>query len=158
MTQMLQPRHLLFFAFDSIIFNNASASEYFLQNQNFFFVTEVRTWLIITIITSEKIWTKSLRMFMSSNDSSHHLVILLDNKWLHSVSNKSNGIKIGVYFTNQDKFTCHAELKNCKIENHSSLFWPVAQYIGSDRRRVLSPGVTCIPMVLNKNSQWVAYK
>jgi len=33
------------------------------------------------------------------------------------------------------------ELKNCKLENLSLLFGPLAQYIGSDKRRVLSPCV-----------------
>src|SRR6218665_801167 len=35
-----------------------------------------------------------------------------------------------------------AELKNCKLENPSLLFRPLAQYLGSDKRRVLSPCVT----------------
>jgi len=35
-----------------------------------------------------------------------------------------------------------AELKNCKLENPSPLFRPLAQYLGSDKRLVLSPGVT----------------
>jgi len=35
-----------------------------------------------------------------------------------------------------------AELKNCKLENTSLLFGPLAQYLGSDKRRVLSPWVT----------------
>jgi len=34
------------------------------------------------------------------------------------------------------------ELKNCKLENPSPLFRPLAQYLGSDKRRVLSPCVT----------------
>src|SRR6218665_2163576 len=34
------------------------------------------------------------------------------------------------------------ELKNCKLENPSLLFWYLAQYLGSKKRRVLSPCVT----------------
>jgi len=34
------------------------------------------------------------------------------------------------------------ELKNCKIENHSCLFWPLAQILGIDKRWVLSLSVT----------------
>src|SRR6218665_1610149 len=37
-----------------------------------------------------------------------------------------------------------AELKNCKLENPSPLFRPLAQYLGSDRQRVLSPSITYI--------------
>ena len=37
-----------------------------------------------------------------------------------------------------------AELENCKIENTSRLFLPLVQYPGSDKRRVLSHGVTII--------------
>jgi len=33
------------------------------------------------------------------------------------------------------------ELKNCKLENPSRLFGSLAQYLGSDKRRVLSPCV-----------------
>ena len=35
-----------------------------------------------------------------------------------------------------------AELKNCKLENSSFLFGPLAQYLGIDKRQVLSPCVT----------------
>src|SRR6218665_2767960 len=35
-----------------------------------------------------------------------------------------------------------AEVKNCKIENLYCLFRPLAQYLGSDKRQVLSAGVT----------------
>src|SRR6218665_2932609 len=34
------------------------------------------------------------------------------------------------------------ELKNCKLENPSLLFGSLAQYPGSDKRRVLSPCIT----------------
>jgi len=33
-------------------------------------------------------------------------------------------------------------LKKCTLENPSLLFGPIAQYLGSDKRRVLSPCVT----------------
>jgi len=36
------------------------------------------------------------------------------------------------------------ELKNCKLKNPSLLFGPLAQYLGSDKQRVLSPCVTYI--------------
>src|SRR6218665_1584174 len=35
-----------------------------------------------------------------------------------------------------------AELKNCRLENPSLLFGPLAQYLGSDMRWVLSPCIT----------------
>jgi len=35
-----------------------------------------------------------------------------------------------------------AEFKNSKFENPSPLFRPLAQYLGSDKRRVLTPCVT----------------
>src|SRR6218665_3850552 len=35
-----------------------------------------------------------------------------------------------------------AELKNCKLENPSPLFWPLAQYLGRDKRRALSTCAT----------------
>jgi len=35
-----------------------------------------------------------------------------------------------------------AEFKNCKLENPSLLFWLLAQYLGSDKRQVLSPCIT----------------
>jgi len=35
-----------------------------------------------------------------------------------------------------------AELKNCNFENPSLLLRLIAQYLGSDRRRLLSPCVT----------------
>jgi len=35
-----------------------------------------------------------------------------------------------------------AELKNCKLEDPFALFRPLAQYLGSDKRLVLSPCVT----------------
>jgi len=37
-----------------------------------------------------------------------------------------------------------AELKNCKLENLCPLFRPLAQYLGSDKRLVLSPCVTYV--------------
>jgi len=37
-----------------------------------------------------------------------------------------------------------AELRNCKLENTSLLFGPLAQYLGSDKRWVLSPCVTFV--------------
>jgi len=35
-----------------------------------------------------------------------------------------------------------AELKNCNLENPSSLFRPLAQYLGSAKQRILSPCLT----------------
>jgi len=35
-----------------------------------------------------------------------------------------------------------AELKNCKIENPSRLFWLLAKYVGRNKQWVLSPCVT----------------
>jgi len=35
-----------------------------------------------------------------------------------------------------------ADLKNCRIENPSCVFWTLAQYLGSDKQWVLSPGIT----------------
>src|SRR6218665_2901861 len=45
-----------------------------------------------------------------------------------------------------------AELKNCKLENPSLLFVPlhVAQYLGSDKRWVLSPCITFVSKYLLK--------
>ena len=45
-----------------------------------------------------------------------------------------------------------AELKNCKLENPSLLFGPVALYLGSDKRRVLSP---CVTYYNNRNAKTI---
>ncbi len=48
-------------------------------------------------------------------------------------------LKSGYNFTN---LRTPSNLKNCKLENPSLLFGPLAQYLGSDKRRVLGPCVT----------------
>ena len=52
--------------------------------------------------------------------------IILGNKGLYSVSNKINGIKIGLQLMANSQTP--AELKNCKLENPFLLFVPLAQY------------------------------
>src|SRR6218665_1930078 len=47
----------------------------------------------------------------------------------------------------------HAELKNCKLESPSPLFRPLAQYLGSDKQRVLSPCVTNQHFIPCRHSQ-----
>jgi len=48
--------------------------------------------------------------------------------------NKTNVIKIGLQLMASSRTP--AELKNCKLENLSLLFGPLAQYLGSEKRRV----------------------
>ena len=43
------------------------------------------------------------------------------------------------------------ELKNCKLENPSLLFGPLAQYLGRDKRQALSP---CVTFVENLTALW----
>jgi len=70
----------------------------------------------------------------------HYSEIIPGHKGLYSVSNNTNGIKIGLQLMANSQTP--GELKNCKLENTSLLFAPLAQYLGSDKRRVLSPCVT----------------
>jgi len=85
---------------------------------------------------------KRLKIFCLNNPKSllHYNKIILDNKLLYSVSNKANSIKIGLQLMANSRTA--AELKNCKLENPSLLFGPLAQYLGSNKRRVLNPCVT----------------
>src|SRR5688572_21781637 len=69
--------------------------------------------------------------------------IVLCNKGLYSVSNKSNDIKIGQLLCKL--WQIHSQLLNLRIfyiVDPSRLFQLLAQYLGSDKRRVLTPGVT----------------
>jgi len=61
---------------------------------------------------------------------------------LYSVSNKISGIKIGLQLMANSRIP--ADLKNLKLENPSLLFGPPAQYLGGDKRLVLSPCITII--------------
>ena len=87
-----------FWLFCWIIFYIASASKYFLQNQNISFLTEV----ILVWLEQSKKWKdriKCLRFSCYRNalqSSLHYSVIIPGNKGLHSVSNKTNSIKIGL--------------------------------------------------------------
>ena len=63
--------------------------------------------------------------------SRHSFEIFLGNKGLYSVSNKPNGINIGLKLKANSQTP--AELKNCKLENHSPILSPLAQYLGSDK-------------------------
>ena len=47
-------------------------------------------------------------------------------------------LKLGNNFKLMANSQTPAELKNCKLENPSHLFGSLAQYLGSDKRRVLS--------------------
>ena len=79
----------------------------------------------------------------------NHIFILLTLLWaikgyiLYQM--KQTALKSGYNFSTYDKLTTPAEVKNWKLETPSLLFGPLAQYLGSDKRRVLSPCVTNSP-------------
>jgi len=128
-----------FWLFYSIIFYTASDSKYIVQNKNILFPSEV----ILVWLEQSKKWKKSnkkFNIFRIIIIVHYHYFIILGHKGLCSVSNKTNGIKIGLQRTAN---SCTlSELKNCKLENPSLLFGPLAQNPGSDKRRILSPCVT----------------
>ena len=55
---------------------------------------------------------------------------------LNQIGLKQTALKSGYNFTNS---RTPAEFKKCKLENPSLVFWPLAQYLGNGKRRVLSP-------------------
>ena len=78
----------------------------------------------------------------------NHLFLILKLFWAIKgfilYQTKQTALKSGYDFKSYDKFTEPAVLKNCKAENPSLLFCPLAQYLGSDKQRVLSPCVTYV--------------
>jgi len=51
-----------------------------------------------------------------------------------------------------------AELKNWELENPSLLFGPLAQYLESDKRHVMSPCITYICMWWKSNTTQMSFK
>ena len=138
-----------FFAFYSVILYNSSSSRFFLQNQNIiFFPTEVvhvwlgQSWQVRKF--NKKF--ESIRVIVIKALGSHEWVdysaILLGNKGLYSVSNKPKASKSGPTLQHM------TDLKNCRIENPSCLLRPLAQYLGSDKRWVLSPDIIILYLIL----------
>src|SRR6218665_3097906 len=103
--------------------------------------------------------TKKFMIFHNNPQSLlYYSEIILEYNWLYSRSNKTNGIKIGLQLTANSRTP--VELKNCKLENTSLLFGPLTQYLGSDKRRFLSPFVTftftfCIHSTVSAKGQTV---
>src|SRR6218665_1227910 len=89
--------------------------------------------------------------------SLHYSEIIPGNKVLYSESNKTNGNKIGSQLLQlMANSRTPGEFKNCKLENPSLLLGPLAQYLGSNKRRVLSPVshiIVASSLVLLKLSQ-----
>jgi len=87
-------------------------------------------------------WIKSSWFFMSSQSLLHYSEISLGHKGLYAVSNKTNGIKIGLQLYNL--WEIHGQQLNWRIANSNTPlpFGPLAQYPESDKRQILSPSVT----------------
>ena len=112
---------LVVFGFLLIIFYTASASKYFLQNQNISFLTKV---ILVWLERSKKWknWIKCLRFSCHRNQlqsSLHYSEIIPGNKGLHAVSNKTNRIKNGLQLF---KFwQIHGHQLNWRIANSKKL-------------------------------------
>src|SRR6218665_1379436 len=71
---------------------------------------------------------------------------------------KQTALRSGYNFQLMTNLQIPAELKNCKLEYHSLLFGPLAQYLGSDKRRVLIPCfVNCVLHVTYLSFNLLAY-
>ena len=65
---------------------------------------------------------------------------------------KQTALNLSYNFTTYAYSRTPPELKNCDHKNPSLLFGPLTQYLGSDKRRALSPCVTNVLLVLKPNN------
>jgi len=61
---------------------------------------------------------------------------------------KQTVLKLGYNFITYGKFVDTSWIEELQTRNSSLLFGPLAQYLGSDKRRVLSPCVTYKLMIM----------
>ena len=141
-----------FWLFYSVIFYTASASKYILQNQNILFLTEViNTHLIRTV---KKF--KTFRVIMILRN--HYFIILkLFQAIKFCILNqiRQTALKSSYNFTTYGKFMdtmiwCHHLIWRIANSKTPLVFGPLAQYLGSDKRWVLSRCVTCVFWISEK--------
>ena len=128
-----------------IVFYTASASKYILRNQNILFLTEViLVWL--EELKNCKNRFKSLIFCVIMMLGNHYPIILKlfgTIKGFIMYQIKQTALKSGYNFSAYDKFAYASWIEELKTRNPSHLFGPLAQYLGSDKWRVLNPCITC---------------